>query len=95
MKGLVTLKNFIFYYTFEDADMSPESIAMGQKYKFTFHPKRLGGAGDHGIMFGFDTSKFLMREQITVNFYDLVNGEDHNQNAVCTKLQKRPSEDKK
>lgn len=68
---------------------------MGQKYKFSFHPKKLGGAGDHGILFGYDTSKFQVRDQVAINFFDQITGEDHNQNAVCTKLQKLANEKKK
>ena len=71
-----------------EVDLSENSIRKGNMYKFTFHPKKAGAAGDHGIFFGFNTKKFQAREQITINFYDLISLADHNQNAVCNLMGK-------
>lgn len=86
LNGKSLVDAFINWKPSHKVCISTQCITMGQKYKFTYHPKKLGSAGDHGIVFGYDTSRFQSLSQTVINFSDLIDKKDHNQNAVCTRL---------
>lgn len=66
---------YTFTYYWKPANkvcVSTQCITLGQKYKITYHPKKFGATGDHGILFGYDTSRFQSLSQTVINFSDLV-----------------------
>lgn len=66
---LITYKSTVFFDN--GVDLSPKTVELGMRYDFTIFYKIRKSAGNHGLLFAYDATKFQLLEQRGITFKNL------------------------